>query len=128
MCASRIERHHDFGVGIAGIDLGDLHAHRRIGGPAAVPFELGDFLAAVEDGDYRRARDVGFRASIFDIAERRLHSSLRDLLSGRRCVLLPAAGLDLRRRVDGRDVGHGEIFGVDLVDSFGEAWCRSRTT
>ena len=24
MCASRIERHHDFGVGIAGIDLGEI--------------------------------------------------------------------------------------------------------
>ena len=54
MRAAGIERDHHFGLGIAGIDLGDLHADRRIAEAGASPFKLRDLLAVGEHSDNGR--------------------------------------------------------------------------
>jgi len=110
---------------IAGIDLGDLHAHRRLAEPGALPFELRDLLAVGEDRDHRRVRDLTVLAPIVDMAERRLDRALRDLLRFGRGVLLAAARLDLRRVIFALDVRNLEIFGVSLLDGVGKAWGRT---
>ncbi len=64
MRPSGVERDHDLRILIAGIDLGDLHADRRIGETGAFPFELRDLLAVGEDRDDRRARDLAVLALV----------------------------------------------------------------
>ena len=109
---------------IAGIDLGDLHADRRIGGTGAFPCELRHLLTVSEDRDDRRARNLAVLAFVLAIAEGGLHRPLRDLLRPGRLLLLAAARLDLRRVICALDVGNLEIFGVDFFDGVDKAWGR----
>ena len=131
MRPSGIERHHHLGLGIAGIDLGDLHAHRRRA-EARIAFELGDLLAVGEHDNDRRAHGVAVLALLFGVAENRLQRALRDLLRNRIAlvlvlvVILAAARLDLGRIVFAVDIGRLEIFCVGLFNGLGKAWRRLR--
>ena len=128
MSAAGIERHHNFRAGIAGIDLGDLHADWRIAHAGAFALKLGNLLAVGEqcdDGDGARL----FAGAFPPVAERSLERAKRDLPARWLGFLLPASSLDIWRRQLGVEVLQLEIFGIGLLDGLGETWrslCRNR--
>ena len=124
MRAAGVERHHDLGPRIAWVELGDLHTDWRIGEAGAVSFKLRNHSAVGGDGDDRDARHVTFLALLLDIAQRRLHAALRDLLRGGFRIVGASAGLDLRGGVLRREVGDAQVFRVELLDCFGKARLR----
>ena len=123
-----IEGHHHLGLGIAGIELGDLHAHRRHA-KAGLSRKLGDLLVVGEGDDDRRVHGVAVLVLLLGVAQNRPHRALRDLLRHRIAfvlvvilvVVLAAARLDLGRIVLAGDIGRLEIFRVGLLDGLGKA-------
>ena len=121
MGAAGIERHHDLGAGIGGIDLGDLHADRRIARAGAFALELGDLLAVGEHGNDRDGARL-FAGAFLPVAEHSLERAKRDLPARGLGFLLPASSLDIwRRRLD-VEVLELEVFGISLLDRLGKAW------
>jgi hypothetical protein len=56
MGGSGVEGHHDFRIGIGGIDLGDLHGDRGLTGAALFTLQLGHLLVVGENRDDRNFR------------------------------------------------------------------------
>ena len=122
MGAAGIERHHDFRAGIGGIDLGDLHADRRIARAGSFALELGNLLAAGEHGDDGDGGRL-FARPLLPVAQRSLERAKRDLPARWLGFLLPASSLDIWGcRLD-VEVLELEVFGIGLLDRLGETWC-----
>ena len=124
MRAAGIERHHDLRVAIAGIDLGDLHA---TGGMPKPVHRLRAWRSACRrrTRPRRRAHDVAVLALLLDVAQRRLHRALRDLLrtgspSSSSSSSPPPASIFGASSLPS-DVGGLEIFRVGRFDGLGKA-------